>query len=193
MVSSWEAHLARTRSNSAQYLVRRLVAKHGKSKAHILKLFHALKVHPSSYRIGKPSRQVVMTKSIPSRAPAGYTKEASGVFNWFKKQWGKVTGLFHKHKKRILSEAKKHASAVGSRALEAVTKYAVSRGTMVAKRGRAALDYHVDSYVNKAAKAISSATDRADKFIDRHTKFGVPSKKAGSIIRTVKRQNSKKL
>jgi len=164
---------------------------HEKHRGHFLKLFHALRSHPASYVSAKPLRAFKMSKSIPSKAPAGYTKEASGVFNWFKKQWGKVTDLFHKHKGKILEEAKKHASIVGKRALGAVTDYAVSRGAKVAARGRAALDYHVDKYVGKAESAVARAAHRADRFIDKHSRFGVPSKKAGAIVASVLRKVKK--
>ena len=102
-----------------------------------------------------------------------------------------IIHVFHKHKGKILEEAKKHGSIIGNRALGAVRDYAISRGSMVAARGRSAMDYHVNHYVGKAESAVARAAHRADKFIDKHSRFGVPSKKSGTMVKSVLRKVKK--
>ena len=177
--------LSRGKSGIPKKLTSTFLSKHKQHKGHFLKLFHVLKQHPASYRMGfKPSKGAV-PKSIPTKMPAGYTKEAAGMFDWFKKRWSDVKKLFHKHKGKVVSAAKGYAEALGTRALHAAKDYAISRGTKIMSRGKAALDHHVNHYVSKAESKVKQVADRADKFIDKHTRLGVPSKKGSGIVARV--------
>ena len=166
---------------------------HKKHKGHFLKLFHVLKQHPGSYRMGfKPSRGAV-PKSIPTKKPAGFTKEASGIFDWFKRRWSDVKKLFHKHKGKALTAAKAYATAAGTKALHAAKDYAISRGKKVVSRGKAAVDHHLNHYISKAESKIKQAVDRTDKFIDKHTRFGVPDKRGSGIVARIAKSLGKRV
>ena len=166
---------------------------HKKHKGHFLKLFHVLKQHPASYRMGfKPSKGAV-PKSIPTKKPAGYTKEAAGMFDWFKKRWNDVKKLFHKHKGKAVTAAKAYATAVGTRAVHAARDYAVSRGQRVVSRGKAALDHHLNHYISKAESKVRQAADRTDKFIDKHTRFGMPDKKGSGVVMRIAKSLGKSM
>ena len=165
--------------------LKKMLTQHKKHKGAFLKLFHVLKQHPASYRMGfTPSRGAV-SKSIPTKRPAGYTKEAAGIFDWFKKRWGDVKKLFHAHKGKAMTAAKAYATAVGTRALHAGRDYAVSRGQRVISRGKAAVDSHLNHYISKAESKIRQVADRTDKFLDKHTRFGMPNKKGSGVVANI--------
>ena len=170
-------------------VIRGLQAKHKQHQGHFVKLYQALCKHPKAWQAGVPQKRP--SASIPSKAPAGLTKEGAGIFGWIKKGYHAVKGLFHTHKKKIMDHVKKEGAKLAGKAISAAKDYAVSRGKQILERGRAKVESHARSYISKAEGHVRKAADKVDSLIQKH----LPEQKtaAGIVVRIRKTLGGNKL
>ena len=50
---------------------------------------------------------------------------------------------------------------------------------------KAAVDHHLNHYISKAESKVRQAAERTDKFLDKHTRFGMPNKKGSGIVSSI--------
>ena len=151
---------------------------HKQHKQAVLRIFHKIRSHPGSYRLGyKPSRAGV-PKAIPKQ-PAGLTKKAAGFWSTVKKGWSWVKSKFNQHKGKIYEAAKKHGAAaarhVGSRVYDAgkrAGKQVMDRAIQVAER-------NIEHYTSKAETKLRGLADKAEYHISQYDK---PKKGSGRIF-----------
>ena len=159
--------------------IKRIRAHHKRHKAHLLKLFHRVRSHPSCYKAGYIAKRGRVPKSLP-RKPSGLNRKGSGLWDHIKKAWHWVTGHAKKHGKALMEEAKKQAKIHGTALMEegkrragAYAKKAMASGTAWAKGQASAVGDRmrnkVEGYVAAADRKVQSVASKVDSKLSKYT------------------------
>ena len=149
----------------AKKIVAQLDKQHRAGQKSIAITFHKLRKHKDSYKPGfKPSGRRV---SLPSKAPKGFTKEASGIFGVLLKKSGALRKLFGSTKGLILDHVRKHAKDIAKDVATASAGVLAKRAHRLLSSGKAKIISRAGLFKKKVDKHVDDSATRVHAFLGR--------------------------
>ena len=149
----------------AKKIVAQLERQHKAGQKSVAITFHRLKKHSGSY---KPGSKPVGGKSMPSKPPKGFTKEASGIFGLLTKKSGILKKLFGAAKSQILDHVKRHGRDMAKDIARASAGAIAKRANRLMTGAKSKIQSRVGLYKTKADKHIGTAISRVESFLSKH-------------------------
>ena len=169
----------------AKKVVGQIEKQHRAGQKSITVTFHKLRKHKGSY---KPGFKPITGKSMPSKVPKGFTKEAAGIFGVLTKKGSIIKKLLSSTKSKIFDHVKQHGKDIAKDVAKASAGFLAKRAHRLMSGGKAKITLRAGHYKTKSAKHIDDAISRVDSFLSRPVKnFGVKM----AAVRLFKKKNKR--